>query len=1008
MTINQLANKRRRWVEASRENGFEEGIRNLLSDLYPDNAHFIYELLQNAEDAGASEVQFRLTNCSVEFEHNGNLLFSLDDVDAITSIGFTTKKDDPTKIGKFGIGFKAVFAYTSTPEIESGEYHFHIRDMVVPDAEGLPQASLGEGKTRFVFPFDNPRKPPQKAREEVEKNLRELDESTLIFLSKIRTIKYDLPNLAAGYLKRRTIDGNRIEITVKPPEEVAPTSTHYLLFEKDVIVEDADGVKDCRIAVAFGMKDQGNEGWKITPLDSGQVCIYFPAAKETSNLLFHLHAPFASTVARDSVRDDPANDELVNHLADLVAESMSTIRDKGLLKVEFLALLPNNDDPLYSFYLTIQERLIEAFNKKHLTPTKQGTHAPASGLYRGSSQLIKLIDDKDLATLRGKDPSLPMWVANPRQPRGERGRYVQDPHAQHTQRQNERVRNFLNMLEITEWTTKDFIEVLETEPEQVMEWLKEKQDPWHEELYVFLSEFLSNVSYSYDRHEFTRRLSNVSLVRCSDSIYRVGRECHFPSDDTEDGEDLLTVGAGSEEEDQPQNQVENEYEEDFHYVAEGVYSSEQYNDKEPQNFLETIGVREVDETERIRMILRQRYADPFNPREADMERFIKLVEADSNMAKIFESYSVFHIDKDLDDKSWWTRPSKIYLDSPYLNTGLKVLYETLNEDSEGWKWSLSLKYKESGLDLARLAKFAEAVGTQTKLQPTEQWIPREHPEYHDLVENALGQWRSDTGTNKDYTIQEFEVLLETSTIEKSRLIWRTMCALPQHCLRAEYQSNQSNPPLRKGHSSLVHKLRKVKWIPQKSGDSASFERPCDASVEYLLEGFQYDSGQAWLGAVEFGKTTREQEMEYILQNQRAQEMGFDSVDEAEKMAIIANDLKTQGKSPEEIIDRIRRKERRKELLIIDLSHADDRQYENRARSIRVSRTKIDPRTLLIEEYTTGMNEVECQMCRQYMPFKKYNCDEDYFEAVEALNKKYFPKEHESQYLALCPECAAKY
>jgi hypothetical protein len=38
---------------AARDNGFEEGLRRLLADLYPDNAHFIYEFLQNAEDAGA-------------------------------------------------------------------------------------------------------------------------------------------------------------------------------------------------------------------------------------------------------------------------------------------------------------------------------------------------------------------------------------------------------------------------------------------------------------------------------------------------------------------------------------------------------------------------------------------------------------------------------------------------------------------------------------------------------------------------------------------------------------------------------------------------------------------------------------------------------------------------------------------------------------------------------------------------------------------------------------------
>ena len=1007
MTIDQLTEMRRGWVEASRENGFEEGIKNLLSDLYPDNAHFIYELLQNAEDAEASEVRFILTDCSVEFEHNGKRLFSPRDVEAITGIGDSPKREDHTKIGKFGIGFKAVFAYTSTPEIESGEYHFRIRDMVVPDSEGLSPASLGERKTRFVFPFDNPRKPPQKAREEIEKNLQELDASALLFLSNIQTIKYDLPNLAPGYLKRKTIDGNRIEITVKPPEKVAPRSFHYLRFEKDVTVEDPDGVKDCRIAAAFGMEEQEDKGWKITPLDPGQVCIYFPAAKETYNLLFHLHAPFASTVARDSVRDDPANVELVNHLADLVAESMSTILDQGLLNVELLALLPNNDDSLSPLYLPIQERLIEAFNNERLTPTKQGHHAAASGLYRGSPQLIKLIDDKDLAAILGADSSVALWVANPQllQRRDERGRYVQDSDSQP---QNKRVRDFLNMLEITEWTIVDFIEVLETQSEQVMEWLTEKPVAWHEELYVLLGEFLSSISSPYYRHEFTRRLSNLSIIRCSDSIYRAGSKCHFPGDDTEDSEDLLSVGTVSEEESQPQIQAESEYEDDFHYVAEGVYSSGQYRDEEPRKFLETIGVREVDETERVKLILRQRYAKPFKPRKADMERFIKLVETDHNTAELFESFSIFHIDKDLDDKSWWTLPSKIYLDSPYLDTGLRALYEALDEDSEGWKWSLSAKYVRSGISLERLAKFAEAVGTRTKLEPTNQWIPRNHPEYHDLVEISQGQWRNETGTDVDYTIPEFEVLLNHPTIEKSRLIWRTMCSLPERCLKAVYQSNRSYSR-HEGRASVVYKLREAYWVPQGTGNSPLYERPCDASSERLPEGFQYDAGQAWLKAVEFGKTTREHESQEIQQNEHAKKMGFDSVDEAEKWGIIANDLKAQGKSLEDLIGQMHDEgQRRKRLIIEDLSHAEEKTYVIVDRSSRVSRNSIDPRTNLIALYTSSMKTVECQMCGEPMPFKKRNSDEDYFEAVEALGTKYFPLEHVAQYLALCPECAAKY
>ena len=91
---------------------------------YSDQAHFIYELLQNADDAGATRARFYLKPDELIFVHNGTGHFSitapdpeseerdaqnktLGDVNAITSVGSSNKTDNA--IGKFGVGFKAVF-----------------------------------------------------------------------------------------------------------------------------------------------------------------------------------------------------------------------------------------------------------------------------------------------------------------------------------------------------------------------------------------------------------------------------------------------------------------------------------------------------------------------------------------------------------------------------------------------------------------------------------------------------------------------------------------------------------------------------------------------------------------------------------------------------------------------------------------------------------------------------------------------------------------------------------
>ena len=570
MTIELLSEKRKELRQQLIKNGAMEGFKGLLTLLYSDKVHFIYELLQNAEDAKASEVKFFLNTDRLEFEHNGPRLFTIEDVDSITNIGSTTKADDATSIGKFGIGFKAVFAYTSTPEIESGPYHFRIHDMFVPETENLSPGALGERRTRFIFPFDNPDKSPKQACTEIEDKLQQLNENTLMFLSNIRKIEYYLPDSTIGFLERikSVNDKNQIEISVMCPGNIAPDSIHYLRFTKDVDVQDEDNkLKRCRIAVAFGIDKSKDKTWKIIPLNSGQVCIYFPAAKETSKLRFHMHAPFASTVARDSVRDCPANDELRNHLAVLVAESMHAIRERDLLDVEFLATLPNNRDNLSSFYIPIQEQLIKEFNNEKLVPMKRSGYTTGSGAYRGTRALSDLIDDEDLATILQKDNSSPLWIANPPQI-------------------NQREDNFLTMLDISEWTIEDLIEILETESDKVMEWLKGKSDEWHQQLYVLLNDFLLSAPSSsrYFAAERKDRLSKLQIVRCSDGEYRIGSECHF-----------------SEDNEMP--------EEGFNYVVKGVYSSRQNKNqqKKARTFLEEMGVHEVDEAERVKMILKHRY-----------------------------------------------------------------------------------------------------------------------------------------------------------------------------------------------------------------------------------------------------------------------------------------------------------------------------------------------------------------------------------------------------------------
>ncbi len=130
----------------------------LLANRYDDRTHFIYELLQNAEDAlarrlnwqGSRTVSFHLNKEVLRFTHSGEP-FNEKDVRGICGIDEGTK--NLTEIGRFGIGFKSVYAFTDRPEIHSGIENFAVESFVWPIAsQPIPRAPpWGQGLPSDVF-----------------------------------------------------------------------------------------------------------------------------------------------------------------------------------------------------------------------------------------------------------------------------------------------------------------------------------------------------------------------------------------------------------------------------------------------------------------------------------------------------------------------------------------------------------------------------------------------------------------------------------------------------------------------------------------------------------------------------------------------------------------------------------------------------------------------------------------------------------------------------------------
>lgn len=779
--------------------GKDTASRKTQVSMYSDSTHFVYEILQNADDHDATEVLFKLSKDKVVIEHNGEP-FQEKHVKAITYFGKGTSREDLVKTGRFGIGFKSVFAFTATPIIISWPEHFQIYGLYRVREYPYPEG-FSNSRTRIILPFNHESEHPnfveklmtqEEAYQQISECLTNLNMNTLLFTRNIREISWEIGNQSTCYWREDEVDDDsRLTIITDGDRE-----NRYLVFSK---VPTWENEKHKAVEIAFAIDEQH----QITSIDDDNLYVLFPTTEKTG-LRFLLNGPYRTNPARETISPtDPFNVHLMKVTCELIKKLLPQLRKRKLLTVEFLSVLPNKEDKLThisnrlqlilnseekpkGFYSPLHDVIVNEFRNQKLTPTKRRDfYAPAKDLYRGTREMSEVIRDDDLAALLGKDRRLPLWVENlPLRGRDDRGRFVEDENAT---KRNKRINDFLNTLDIPEWDIENLIEALESGAEPIMKWLKQKTDQWHQDFYAFLDD-----SPSYYEGE----LSELCIVRCIDGKYRIGNECHFFGDDVDPNEDLLTVLTVVDDVDQAELQKEEAQEENFYYVDPAVYSfgNNKNQQEKAQNFLKTIKVTEVNDTERVKAILKQRYKDPFNPRDEDMKKFIDLVEENPTSKSIFNNYSIFEIDLKRDNKRWFQKPNKIFVDLPYLDTGLTVYYDAISEDSDSFKRALSPNYAKPGSNIASedIGKFAEAVGVQAKLEVIKRPIPYNDPNLSYLRDQAEGQWRYNTGKDEDYFIPELKILYVKPSLEKSKLIWRTMLSLPEKCLKAWYWNNNTD------------------------------------------------------------------------------------------------------------------------------------------------------------------------------------------------------------------------
>lgn len=393
------------------------GIKNSVVEKYSDQAHFIYELLQNADDANATSARFILEPDRLIFAHNGTRHFSvsnpatensdsedghLGDINAITSIANSNKT--AASIGKFGVGFKAVFQYTSTPHIYGPIFKFRIDRFIVPSLLESDFHGRKSEETLFVFPFDHPDRTAEEAYRDISEKLKKLS-FPLLFLSKLKNIEFEF-EAVLGLYGKKVVSTRLFDDTIAEQIRLTQNDGDDLYDENIWLFSRLDDLGR-RYSVGFFLDEQG----KLRPINEPAFC-FFPT-KEVTNLNFIVHAPFLLTDSREGIRAGVShNDTMLQSLADLAADAMIYLRDIGtessvrLIGDNIINIIPidaekfsNPADKRKVSFLPFYNSIKNKFASDVLLPSVNGYVSSTDAYWAAVPQLTNLFSDSQLALI---------------------------------------------------------------------------------------------------------------------------------------------------------------------------------------------------------------------------------------------------------------------------------------------------------------------------------------------------------------------------------------------------------------------------------------------------------------------------------------------------------------------------------------------------------------------------------------------------------------------------------
>ena len=308
-------NSAKRWDQLESDPELAAPWRQLFKQVQSPR-HVLSELLQNADDAGATEAFVRISNDTFTFEHNGED-FTEEHFTSLCRFGYSNKRILHT-IGFRGIGFKSIFSIGNNVKLFSPSLSVCFQHNRFTEPIWISQNTDTLGGTRVVVEIDD-----QGRKSEVEKNLElwRKDPFSLLFFNNIRRFTIgDQPvhwhSSGTGPIpnsEKLILNDNeeREYLLIRSESEVFPDDAIEEIRSERMVDEGEDiGFDSCNIEVVLGT--------------SGRLYVVLPTGIETK-LPFACNAPFIQDPSRLKIKDpesSPTNRWLLERAGKLAAKAM--------------------------------------------------------------------------------------------------------------------------------------------------------------------------------------------------------------------------------------------------------------------------------------------------------------------------------------------------------------------------------------------------------------------------------------------------------------------------------------------------------------------------------------------------------------------------------------------------------------------------------------------------------------------------------------------------------------